>query len=278
MVCRVSSSGADEMKRHILLIALLGLSACDKPANPSTETFTAPTPKVELYRADAQFNPIAGELLAEDLSVFLDGGDSLLAKVVDASVVSAKEVASTYQQNQVAGDQKYFKKKLFVVGTIGSINSGLGNAPYITFKDTGLIGAQGHLSKGLENEAAALKKNQRIALVCVGGGSVVGTPMFRDCQFASSVGKSTMNQLTNEIADFFKGKKVSELATVFAIQIEGLSRTVEDSVDCSKGCEKKMDITKARSPAFVSDLISKMRAGGLQVDQTVEQRLTKSKE
>ena len=47
--------------------------------------------------------------------------------------VSAQEVASIYEQNQVAGDQRYYGKKLRVTGVVASIGSGLGNEPYITF-------------------------------------------------------------------------------------------------------------------------------------------------
>ena len=221
------------------------------------------------YSFDLQFNPIVTALLKDDAQSFANGDDSMIGSAMDLMRVTPKEMAKSYRENQVAGDQKFLKKRLFVSGQVASINSGIGNSPYIVFRDGELVGTQAHLASGFEKEAATLKKNQKVQLVCVGGGSIVGTPILKDCQFAATVAIEAGEKLAREIERFASGKKVSEKAARMALFAETIAREIDDGVDCSKGC---LDIVskKPKEGKFNDSLkstVQQMRAGGLKVEE-----------
>ncbi|OUM04513.1 OB-fold protein [Variovorax sp. JS1663] len=271
------------MTKHLLHLALTAMLLVGATAAPLA-SFAAPgqvlvssakgaTP----YQFDLQFMSLFEYLLADDISGFIRGDETLLGQRLDLVVTTPKEVAKIYADNQVAGDQKFFRKRLLLSGKIESISSGLGNTPYIVYRDTGPIGAQAHLSRDLAPAAAQLKKGQSVALVCNGKGSVAGVPMFGDCHFAASIAKEEGAKLGKEVERFLKGEATTPSAVRLTVSVEAMARAVDDKVDCSKGCSKAINQAQASDPKRIAEIIAKMRAAGLKIDAESEAKLVKAK-
>ena len=98
---------------------------------------------------------------------------------------TAKEMAKVYEDNQVAGDAKFYKKTIKLTGKLRSIGSGLGNEPYLTLQGTNqFLGVNAHFKNPDVEKISALKKNQTVSLICEGKGAVIGAPMLGECEFA----------------------------------------------------------------------------------------------
>lgn len=161
-----------------------------------------------------------GYVLKPRESMFLDAvlmaDSSMKGSIInnlskDLPSTSAIQTEEAYNENQVAADQKYFNKTFLLTGIIKSINSGLGNEPYIIFRGMNYFAStQARFTKGSIEKIAALKNGQSLELVCDGAGSIVGTPMFNNCQFASEYAAKKLPEIKEEISNFLKGAKPSE--------------------------------------------------------------------
>lgn len=158
------------------------------------------------YQLSPNENALLDALLKDDAAVALSGGESMLEYHLPASV-SAIEASKTYEDNQVAGDQKYFNKPLLLTGTITGIYSGLGNVPYIGMKGKNqFLSPQVHFDKPNMDKIVQLKKGQEISFVCTGAGAVAGTPMFKNCEFAEVIIANKEAELKNMAAKALTGE------------------------------------------------------------------------
>lgn len=185
------------------LLAVFTLQACEKSEGKITSKGYAPT---------AQELAVLDFLLKEEADTFVQGGDSMLFK--SHSSTTAVEVAKKYTENQVAADQSYHNKNLLVLGTIESINSGLGNTPYVTLRGKSPFQQpQVHFDNPDLSKISALHKGQKTAFVCIGNGAIVGTPMFKDCVFATDFATKKTEKTKAQALDYFVGKAVQDEAT-----------------------------------------------------------------
>ncbi|ADG61221.1 hypothetical protein D6D94_01120 [Moraxella catarrhalis] len=98
-------------------------------------------------------------------------------------MVSATEIASDYDDNEVAADQKYKGKMLEVSGNVARIDSGVGDKAIVQLvgkNEFQTVSAQGN--NDFTQYATTLKKGQDIVLVCKGDGEVIGSPQLKNCQ------------------------------------------------------------------------------------------------
>ncbi len=101
---------------------------------------------------------------------------------VETVAVTARELFSAYESNEVAADKQFKGKMLEVTGTISSIDSGFGDGAIVqlsTGNDFQSVSAQGDDS--FTDVAATLSKGQQITMICKGDGEVIGSPMLGDC-------------------------------------------------------------------------------------------------
>lgn len=213
---------------------------------------------------------LMGYLLEDDVAHFSSGGEAILSEGMLSA--AAVDVAKAYNDNQVAADQKYFKKTLLLSGTIESINSGLGNEPYIALRGLNqFLSPQVHFHKANANKISSLNKGEKIVLVCDGEGSIVGTPMFNSCQFADDYANQEITKLKAEISKFLEGKKPqSETVAMLSIAAIAAARSLSASSNCfmEEGkCVKELDATmkdKTFESKF-SAVMSELASIGLQV-------------
>lgn len=97
--------------------------------------------------------------------------------------ISARDLYSEYEQNEVAADNKFKGKKLAVTGVIKDIGNDILNDSYITLNTGNLIGdVQCYLDK---NEVAKLSKGQIVTVIgkCTG---LFGNVGLKNCKLHSN--------------------------------------------------------------------------------------------
>lgn len=131
---------------------------------------------------------IIGALMGEDTSTNDSSNTSDTSAAVENNPpvetvkVTAQELFSAYESNEVAADKQFKGKILEVTGTISSIDSGFGDGAIVqinTSNDFQSVSAQGDDS--FTDAAATLSKGQQVTMVCKGDGEVIGSPMLGDC-------------------------------------------------------------------------------------------------
>ncbi|KTD04170.1 OB-fold protein [Legionella feeleii] len=178
-------------------------------------------------------------IFKEDIEAFSKGDAALLKdELISASV---KQIAQDYNNNQVAADQQYYKKLLFISGEVQSINSGLGNTPYLSLYGVNpFLLPQAHFQKGNTPKIATLKKEQKIYLVCKGQGATIGTPIFSDCQFASDYAQKRVVEIKSMITSLLKGDEPKSTLTVYSpIPLIALARMLPDTSACFTTADEK---------------------------------------
>lgn len=96
--------------------------------------------------------------------------------------VSASQLFRDYQDNEVSADQKYKGKRLAVTGTVQSIDKDMFDNIVVRLRTPNeFMGAMASLDEKHETLAASLRKGEKVAWICKGGGLVVGSPVLRDC-------------------------------------------------------------------------------------------------
>jgi len=99
------------------------------------------------------------------------------------AMITATELASAYNDNTVAADQKFKGKKFKVSGVVDSINTDIFGNPYITLRGgvNQFMEPQFKFEKSATTQLSSLKKGMSVVLVCEGNGDVAKTPMSKSC-------------------------------------------------------------------------------------------------
>lgn len=98
---------------------------------------------------------------------------------------TAKQVASSYEENTVAADMQFKGKKVKVSGRITDINTDFMGRPYLVLAGTNeYFGPQFGFDKSEMSVMAALKKGVTVNVICTGKGDVAKVPMFEDCEMS----------------------------------------------------------------------------------------------
>ena len=104
---------------------------------------------------------------------------------VETIEVTADELLKAYKENELAGDKAYKGKNLIVTGILDSIESGMGDSPYLTLKagdEYEFNTPQAHFQKSETDSLIELKKGESVTLHCIGNGEIIGSPMISDCK------------------------------------------------------------------------------------------------
>ena len=95
------------------------------------------------------------------------------------------QIVSAYAANSVAADDKYKNKRFTISGYIDNINTDIMGHAVIELRDglddDGITDPRATLMDKDKRQAANLSIGQLVALVCVGKGVIVKTPMLGDC-------------------------------------------------------------------------------------------------
>lgn len=183
----------------------------------------------------------------ESASVFSD----YLQKTYGYKPVTAEQMFSTYDKNQIKGDKEYINQKLLVSGKIEQIKSSVGNKPVIFMKagKNALISTVNAAFKNPDGDIdkiVNLEKGQKIVLLCTGGGVVLNSPFLNDCEFASDYVDSFKEYFDNYEHSFINGNPKGEgLPLVFFTIGYFLSLEECNENNCKVDKKVKEKMTKA---------------------------------
>ncbi|WP_454691161.1 OB-fold protein [Achromobacter aloeverae] len=185
------------------------------------------------------------QLAQDDRQSFSRGGVSILGDFLGIVNVTAAQASEVYQENEVAGDQKFLGKKVLITGTLRSINSGLGNSPYLVFDSRAIAGPQAHFDKAQIERIAKLKKGQKVVVYCQGAGAIGGTPMFKPCLFADDAADRGWLEIRQSLDAFYAGKPANHsvipaMASAFRA-ISTLARAPSGCPDSPSTCKQTID-------------------------------------
>lgn len=100
--------------------------------------------------------------------------------------ISAFQLFTEYQANEVAGDRKFKGQQLLVSGTVDKVESDISNSANVHLSVGDEYGFNTVIANGdsdFDNQAAELSKGQQVVLNCTGGGELIGSPVLDDCRF-----------------------------------------------------------------------------------------------
>lgn len=96
--------------------------------------------------------------------------------------ITASQLYSEYEENEIAADTAYKKQILEVSGTLGTIAKDVLDSPYVTLKTGNIIGSiQCYLKETEVSKAASLKSGTNITVRGEGGGKL-GNVLVRKCE------------------------------------------------------------------------------------------------
>lgn len=239
------------------------------------------------YVLNPRESVILSWLLRDEETGFAEGRPTLLAYTNGLIAVSPVEVSNAYEENQVAADQKYYQKPLMLRGVIEGINSGLGNEPYILLRGTNMfLSPQAHFQKQNMERIVTLKKGQKLSLVCDGGGTIAGTPMFKNCLFLDEHATQAIAKMKQQIEDFLAGKaqqpNQSEWVPAMTITAIASARSLPETSTCftdKSNCLKELgdlfskDVSKNRQKQMMASVVTELKSNGIQIPDTVVKKI-----
>ena len=102
-----------------------------------------------------------------------------------ATPVSANDLYSQYDANEVSADDYYKGRSLLVTGRVGSINKDFLDKVYIIMPSSSnpYMGVHAELKRSEKERAGNLRKGQQITLLCIGAGKVLTDVIVNKCTF-----------------------------------------------------------------------------------------------
>ena len=114
-------------------------------------------------------------------SVDTDSGAQKVASQAAAYTLTADQLYSEYDSNQVAADAKYKDKVVEISGSIGGIGKDITDTAYVIIGGTGMLnGVQCMFPKGQETAIGNLSKGQQITAKGEVS-SKIGNVLVRNC-------------------------------------------------------------------------------------------------
>lgn len=193
-------------KTAVIIGIIMTISACSGGKSDASNS-----KKQEQKQVDSIYKPSENEkivtkiMLHNDAKTYFDNGKSYLDYPA-YSFVTAKQLRQAYADNEARADKEYKGEKLIISGTVGSINSGLGDIPYVTIKSGDMFqDPQISFSRKYRELAIDLNKNQKVTFYCIGNGSVIGTPMLKDCKPVTDAIDEVVEEKTKEVNKLYTG-------------------------------------------------------------------------
>jgi len=99
--------------------------------------------------------------------------------------ITAQQLFSDYESNEVAADEKMRGKLIQVKGTVQSIDKDFTDSIVVTLRTSNeFMPARMEIGDAQKAQAVALKKGQKITIQCEAMSRLVGSPSGSDCRLA----------------------------------------------------------------------------------------------
>lgn len=122
-------------------------------------------------------------LIKDDISIFRDGGDSLIDETIPR--VTASQLISEYSNNQYKYEKAYDKQLVNIKTVASGVKTDLSGDPYIVANGKNQFE---YVSLELKNkdDAMNINKGNKIDMICVGTKNNVMFPILKNCVTADS--------------------------------------------------------------------------------------------
>lgn len=101
---------------------------------------------------------------------------------------TASKMINTYEANEVKADAIYKDKVIKVTGIVASISSDIADSAVVSLAPGGdeyaITSVMASGNDNFHNQAIQLEKGQKVTLICIGKGEVIGSPSLGDCRFS----------------------------------------------------------------------------------------------
>lgn len=178
-------------------------------------------------------------LLKEDIAVsFQEGGVTFCSKdkvgfCPKLDTVSVDELQKVYSDNEFRGDKKFKGKQFIVNGTVGAIQSGFGDQPFVVFKSKGFNATQAKFADIDLEKLIDLNKGQKLTAICIGNGEVAGSPMLNECRFPDSLAKEYEEKALAEYEQLKNGNvEVSKYVRAISYEVNLMKQASNDFKQC----------------------------------------------
>jgi len=203
------------------------------------------------YVLNQQEELIYKNLLLDHVQTELDGsevGDEQMRKITgDIVKINAVDLQKEYEKNEVAADLKFLKKTILIEGVVGSIDRGIGESYYIKFQgnQSSFMSPHASMADGYVNFLASLKKGEKIKLICIGDGLLIGTPRLRQCMRIDDFSLQKINQSTDA---FIESKHLENIELKFMAM--AFASMLDDSNVCWSSSQPSYQCISAINTLF----------------------------
>jgi tRNA_anti-like len=162
-----------------------------------------------------QFNPqtirLVKDLVVEDLKTWSTGGEAAFddwhVQNMGAPIkVTAVDLSRKYNANEVAADNEYKGKTLWITGKVDAISKNAFNQPYLALRGAEMFHeVQASMDKSAYDQIATFSKGQKVSLICRGSGMVLMSPMATQCITLNTALDQVELKEANWVDSFFAG-------------------------------------------------------------------------
>jgi hypothetical protein len=100
----------------------------------------------------------------------------------EAVAVTASQLFSDYQANEVGADEKYKGRPLRVSGSVTDIKKDFTDSIVVHLRSSNqFMPVDAHVEDSEKGKAAQLAKGENVTVRCEGGGMIIGRPQLTDC-------------------------------------------------------------------------------------------------
>lgn len=98
--------------------------------------------------------------------------------------ITATQLFSQYEQNEVAADAIFKGKLLEVTGVVESIDSDVMDEAIVQLRSPNqFLSVSASGNSEFKQQAFSLRKGKKITLLCTGDGEIISAPQLKDCKF-----------------------------------------------------------------------------------------------
>ncbi|MDP3301968.1 MAG: zinc-ribbon domain-containing protein [Sulfuricurvum sp.] len=204
--------------------------------------------------------------IQDDLSVYADGGDSMITSlnIIDPLPIqmTINHLQKEYEKNEVSADGKYRKKAVIVKGKVSSIDRSIGDNYLIMFH--GGSNEFMHPSASMESDQteylSKLNKGDQISLSCNVSGMLMGTVSLNHCIPANVWASDVTDKIVNATGSLVDNgdKRITDLVKFSKLYASKLN---PDS-KCFSGDNKDECMKEIANIKFTDDEKKSIKAQG----------------
>ena len=160
--------------------------SCGTHSGPTPNSAVQPTPTTPPKRRIGLwiFAGVAGLIVIAAISSSSNDNSNASSSSSGTAVnVTAAELFSAYQANEVSADNSYKGKVILATGTVQSIDKDFTDQAILSLTTSNeFMPVRVYLDTGEASKAASLYRGATVRVLCRGGGMIIGSPNLDGCK------------------------------------------------------------------------------------------------